>query len=262
MMLQVAQDSSLTTFKQIFNKLVQVWRQKINFEFSNGPRSNHETLKIDNNNKIRGATINIRGLNALGKRQEIEKWATKQKLGFVCLQETKINHCGQEKRGKWNCFFSSSVDSSIRQKHERNKLNNKKSPLNLFKQTVEKLGVGIMVHDDLMPFVLKVESRSNRLMFLKLKGKAKINIISAYAPQADLPQAHKTAFYRDFNLLINSFPKHEITLAPGDYNARLYVLYEHERSIAGNSILKHSQGRLPLAQKTRENREFFYQRLF
>eukprot|EP00973_Karenia_brevis_P052213 7255161-Karenia_brevis.AAC.1 len=50
------------------------------------------------NRKSKIATLNIQGLNAIGKRQEIEKWMEDKNVDILCIQETKINHNSTESR--------------------------------------------------------------------------------------------------------------------------------------------------------------------
>ena len=42
-------------------------------------------------NKLKFATLNVQGINTLGKRQDIETRMEAKKINLVCIQETKIN---------------------------------------------------------------------------------------------------------------------------------------------------------------------------
>eukprot|EP00973_Karenia_brevis_P049197 6823992-Karenia_brevis.AAC.1 len=67
-------------------------------EFSSFTWSRTKTEKWKNNKKWKIATLNIQGLNAIGKRQEIEKWMEDKKIDIPCVQETKFNHNSTESR--------------------------------------------------------------------------------------------------------------------------------------------------------------------
>ena len=46
----------------------------------------------------REVTINLRGLNQPGKREEIERWMNKNQIDIVCAQETHVGQNSKEKR--------------------------------------------------------------------------------------------------------------------------------------------------------------------
>ena len=54
--------------------------------------------KIKYGTDIRFATLNIRGIKRLGKREKIEHWMNKQKILILLLQETHVNQNVREIR--------------------------------------------------------------------------------------------------------------------------------------------------------------------
>ena len=56
---------------------------KNEFENTTWSRKEGKTKKI--RNKLKFATLNVQGINTLGKRQEIEKWMESKKIDLLCI---------------------------------------------------------------------------------------------------------------------------------------------------------------------------------
>ena len=90
--------------------------------------------------KIKFATLNIQGLNMIGKRQEIEKWMEEKKIDILCIQEAKINCNSTENRKGFIWYFSSEVKDADRDKANKMRSCNKRIPKTLQEKIREHRG--------------------------------------------------------------------------------------------------------------------------
>ena len=56
--------------------------------------------------EINIATINVRGINKAGSREEIEQWMKEKNVKIAALQETKTTHNTRECRKNYTFYFS------------------------------------------------------------------------------------------------------------------------------------------------------------
>ena len=63
-------------------------------------------VQIQQGKEIRIATLNIRGTNKLGKREEVEDWMKSNNISILALQETKSPHSKRETRKDYVWYFS------------------------------------------------------------------------------------------------------------------------------------------------------------
>ena len=106
------------------------------------------------------ATLNIRGVNALTKRQEIEDWMTRRRIDCLCLPETKVPHSSREKRTHEWRFASTTTTSQ------------------------EPHGVGLVFSQFYQKYVNNVTAVSLRIIYAHIKAQMLFYIFSAYAPHA------------------------------------------------------------------------------
>ena len=114
------------------------------------------------------ATLNIGTMT--GRGRELADMMERRNVDILCLQETK-----------W----------------KGNKARNIGSGCKLFYNGADgrKNGIGIVVKEELAESVLEVKRVSDRLMAMKLEVKGSIlNIVSAYAPQANNSMEQKNDF--------------------------------------------------------------------
>ena len=81
--------------------------------------------------------------------------------------------------------------------------------------------MGIIIKKALSNYVLDVETISERLMTITLRGKIPITVASAYAPTAISPAEDKDKFYTSLQKLTNKHKKKGILYIGADMNAKL-----------------------------------------
>ena len=59
-----------------------------------------------NNERVRIATLNVRGMKQLGKREQIEAWMDRDNIDLLAIQETHLNTSHEERRKCYTWFFS------------------------------------------------------------------------------------------------------------------------------------------------------------
>jgi len=85
-------------------------------------------------------------------------------------------------------------------------------------------GVGILVEEELVNFVVEVSRNSDCIMAIRvLVGSEIINVVSAYAPQAGLPEDIKKLFWEDLDIVIQGIPWSEKLFIAGDFNDHIGV---------------------------------------
>ena len=90
------------------------------------------------------ATLNVQGINIIGKRQEIETWMEQKQIDLLCVPETKINCNATEKGNVYRCYFSSGIKDSDRDKANKLRNCNKKIPMQIQEKFREHSGVGFV----------------------------------------------------------------------------------------------------------------------
>ena len=63
--------------------------------------------------RLQVASCNIRGLNKLTKRQQLQSFLSSHNIDIILLQETKVKHKGTEQWGPYTAFFSSQSPTII-----------------------------------------------------------------------------------------------------------------------------------------------------
>nr|XP_016489876.1 PREDICTED: craniofacial development protein 2-like [Nicotiana tabacum] len=82
--------------------------------------------------------------------------------------------------------------------------------------------VGILVDNDLRAIVVEVRRVNDRLLTIKLVvGGFTLNIISVYAPQAELDEEVKMSFWADLDEMVWGTPYTEKVLIGGDFNGHI-----------------------------------------
>ena len=79
-----------------------------------------------------------------------------------------------------------------------------------------------MVREEKIESVLELKRMSDRLMAMKLEVKESIlNIVSAYAPQANNIMEEKNNFWKDLDGLIENVSKQEVIILGADLNGHV-----------------------------------------
>ena len=81
------------------------------------------------------------------------------------------------------------------------------------------------------------QSFNDRRMTMKVRltGKNKATIISAYAPTMTSPDDIKDQFYEERNSLMTAVPKAEKLIILGDFNARVGVDHQSRENVLGKN---------------------------
>jgi len=184
------------------------------------------------------ATLNLKGVNGVGKKDLVDLWGDKYGVSVIAIQEPKINVNSSIATSNYVWFFSTGVKAQAREKVEKLKAANK--PVDSFTKLAaqEFWGVGFMVHKTVIASVENVISISARIAVMFLKGRVKIAIVSAYAPQSESDDALKDEFYKQLAEVWTSLEEEWMRVLCGDFNAKLAKIDEHLGSNFGNYYLK------------------------
>ena len=83
-------------------------------------------------------------------------------------------------------------------------------------------GVGIILSEKKKQYVTEVKREGDRLMVLRLVyGDCPINIVSAYAPQTELPEEVKEEFWVDMERVIEGLAMEERVIVGADLNGHI-----------------------------------------
>ncbi|KAG9292549.1 hypothetical protein G9A89_006920 [Geosiphon pyriformis] len=156
--------------------------------------SNNDTWKI--------GTVNVRGLNNLGKAEEVLCWIIEEQFDFVIVTETKITPT--KKKGvffgsnEYHAFWKSSTEKQIG------------------------TGVGILVKKCWIHHVETIKEFHERLLYLGLKfrGRVSVYIIGLYMPASKLPTERAVA--KEIRKLLGDIVQNkEIIIVVGNLNEDL-----------------------------------------
>nr|XP_009587226.1 craniofacial development protein 2-like [Nicotiana tomentosiformis] len=131
-----------------------------------------------------------------GKSLELAKIFEKRKVNIACVQETRWVGDKARDVGSFKLWYSGRVGGRNR--------------------------VGILVDNDLRAIVVEVRRVNDRLLTIKLVvGGFTLNIISVYAPQAELDEEVKMSFWADLDEMVWGTPYTEKVLIGGDFNSHI-----------------------------------------
>ena len=144
---------------------------------------------------IRVGTLNIGTM--IGRGRELADMIEQRNVDILCLQETKWKGSKARNIGGGGKMFYNGADG-------------------------RKIGIGIVVREELAESVLEVKRVSDRLMAMKLEVKGSIlNLVSAYASQVNNSMEEKNDFWEDLNGLIESISKEERIVLGADLNGHV-----------------------------------------
>jgi exonuclease III len=114
----------------------------------------------------------------------------------VGIQEVKWGGSGTEPAGEYTFFFLKGNEN-----HE--------------------LGTGFFVHKRFISAVKRVESISDRMSYIILRGCwCDIIILNVHAPTEDKIEDIKDRFYEELEHVFDKFPKYHMKILLGDFNAK------------------------------------------
>ena len=156
------------------------------------------TSKIRARNNITIGFWNEKTLRMAGKLEELSYEMSRYRWNILGLYEVRWKNFGEisTKEGH-KLHFSRKED-----KHEQ--------------------GVGFLVHDDIVNTVMGCRRVSSRLIVIRLRASPfNITIIQAYAPTSDYDDDVVEDFYDHLQEILDQFPKKDILVALGDWNAKV-----------------------------------------
>jgi hypothetical protein len=84
------------------------------------------------------------------------------------------------------------------------------------------LGTGFFVHKRIMSAVKRVEFVSDKMSYIKLRGRwCHIIVLNVHAPTEDKTGDVKDSFYEELEHVFDKFPKYHIKILLGDFNAKV-----------------------------------------
>jgi hypothetical protein len=84
------------------------------------------------------------------------------------------------------------------------------------------LGTGFFVHKRIISAVKKVEFVSDRMSYIILRGRwCHIIVLNVHAPTEDKTDDGKDSLYEELVLVFDKFPKYQMKILLGDFNAKV-----------------------------------------
>ena len=147
-------------------------------------------------------TWNVRTLNGqsegIDRCEKLQHNLERYKIDICCLAETKMAGQGEISVGKWKLVYSGNTTG-----HRSH-------------------GVGVMMNQRALSNLIGHNCVSERLMASTfLLPKSKLHVVSVYAPTEDKSEHTKEYFYHSLQTLLDTFPKRDMVMIAGDFNAQL-----------------------------------------
>lgn len=144
---------------------------------------------------LRFGTINIGTMT--GRSRELANTLKTRRIDIACVQETKWKGARSREIGEgYKLFYNG----------ERSNLN----------------GIGVIVSEKFRDNVVKVNRVSDRIMSVKIDtGGNVINVVSCYAPQTNLTNTEKDAFWENLDDHLRSFEPDDYLAIGGDLNGHV-----------------------------------------
>jgi endonuclease/exonuclease/phosphatase (EEP) superfamily protein YafD len=159
--------------------------------------TNNNKGKLQYEQQLKVATLNMHSLRDSGKREELEIWAEKENVDLILLQETWINQCAVERRSKYTIFFSSD------DKNDTNKT---------------EAGVAIMISNKHLNKIIDIDPVSDRLMAIIIRGTVTYTIINHYMHPSKDPEKNDKQ-YEELTRMSRKYKSGGPVLIGGDFNA-------------------------------------------
>ncbi|XP_008183016.1 craniofacial development protein 2-like [Acyrthosiphon pisum] len=176
-------------------------------------RINFMDKRLELGNGIKLGSWNVRTLNKPGALQCVLNVAEAYEIQILALQEIRWLNKGSLKKENLTLFYSSLENK----KHEN--------------------GVGIMIHDSILPQVKIFKAINNRLCCIILKGRIfNIGIICCYGPTEDGQDEKKEEFMEELDRAYDDIPRHCIKVLLGDFNAKIGREGTYKPTIGSESL--------------------------
>jgi exonuclease III len=142
-------------------------------------------------------TWNVRSMYRAGSLRAVLGEKLKYKFDLVGVQVVRWDGCGTEPAGEYTFIYGRGNEN-----HE--------------------LGTGFFVHKWIISVVKGVEFVSDRLSYIILRGHScDIIVLNVHAPTEDKTDDMKDRFYEELEHAFDKFPKHNMKILLGDFNANV-----------------------------------------
>ena len=225
-------------------------------------QNNIYTIKNGYLNKIKIATLNVRGFKEVEKQEQVMHWMEQNRIDILALQETYVNTNSKMKRGKYTYFFSTNISDKQRieatQQKTKGKGKGKQKLGNQIDQ--ERHGVAFIVKNSLLPIIKDINQIDGRIITLLIQDHAsKLLICNNYVPHSGYELEVKTKHYENLQSAISKQNSHTKICILGDFNTRLQYQRQYEEHIIGKHIYRTNNVSENCKRGTMENRELFIQ---
>ena len=185
-------------------------------------------FKIKANQQVRVATLNVRGLNQLTKRETLVKIMKDNQYEVLLLTETNVNLNSLEYWYGYTAFFSTNIEPKIREQEQNRRESTSiadKRPNNGTSHRLdadfEHAGVGIAVKNCVLNSLKDVKQINGRIATVTFASHGyDLTFICAYAPHSGYPTDTKEEFYDQLSKEIALCRGH--FYVGGDFNARIH----------------------------------------
>ncbi|PNF20264.1 hypothetical protein B7P43_G15395 [Cryptotermes secundus] len=146
---------------------------------------------------MRFGTWNVRSLYRAGSPRAVAEEILKYKLDLAGVQEVRWDGGGIAPAGDHTFLYGKG--------HENHELD-----------------TGFFVHKRIVSAVKRVEFVSDRISYIKLKGRwCDIIVMNVHAPTEEKIDDIKDRFYEELEHVFDKFPKYPIKILLGDFNAKV-----------------------------------------
>jgi exonuclease III len=146
---------------------------------------------------VRFGSWNVRSLYRTGSLKTVARELGKYKLDLLDVQEVRRDKGGTE-RAEYYTFFYGAGNKD------------------------HQLGLGFFVHKTIISAVRRVESVSDRMSYIILRGRwCNIIVVNVHAPCKDKSDDVKDSFYEELRHVFDRFPRCDIKILLGDFNAKV-----------------------------------------
>ena len=222
--------------------------------------------------KLRIATLNIRGMNYITARQQVTYVMKKHSIDILALQETHVNYTGKETHDDYIFYFSSSIDDDQRKRTEvdleaynakckKDKIQHdeaQRERMRIRQRAAEKLGCAI-VYAKKLNLDVDIQATDHQHILMTINTKPiSINIAATHAPHANHTTQTKNIHYETLGQHVDKWKPHEVNLILGDFNARLLEQLPQESTIIGKHVYRESSSTIQdLSEPQQQNRHLF-----